>query len=120
MAEGEPLVTGKILVGEDAQPFTGATVYVRLEDVSYADAPSRVIAEQVIHNVSYEADAGHEPEFALHGDIPDERGSYAVRVHVDLHGEGRVQRGDYVSTESYPVLTFGQPKEVSVRVREVK
>jgi hypothetical protein len=31
-----------------------------------------------------------------------------------------VSRGDYISMESYPVLTFGYPKQVSVRVREVK
>jgi uncharacterized lipoprotein YbaY len=120
MTEGEPLVTGHVVFAEDAQPFTDATVYVRLEDVSRADAPSRVVSEQVIPNVSYGGGTGQEPEFALYGDISDEQGMYAVRVHVDRHGEGTIQRGDYVSTESYPVLTSERPNQVAVRVREVK
>jgi uncharacterized lipoprotein YbaY len=120
MNEGEPLVTGHILFGEDAQPFTDATVYVRLEDVSRVDASSRVVSERVIPNVSYGGGTGQASEFALYGDISDEKGMYAVRVHVDLHGEGTVQRGDYVSTESYPVRTFERPNQVAVRVREVR
>jgi uncharacterized lipoprotein YbaY len=114
-----PLVKGEILLGEAQRSFTGATVHVRLEDVSYADAPSRVVAEQVISDVSHESGTEHTVRFALYGDVPDERGRYQVTVHVDLHGQGRVARGNYLSMESYPVLTQGRPNQVSVRVREV-
>jgi len=114
-----PLVNGEIPLGEAKRSFTGATVHVQLEDVSYADAPSRVIAEQVIPNVSHESGTEHALRFALYGDAPDEKGRYIVTVHVDLQGQGRVNRGDYLSMESHPVLTHGYPNQISVRLREV-
>jgi hypothetical protein len=49
---------------------------------------------------------------------PDARTRYAVRVDVD--GDGHVSRGDYVSMESYPVLTFDSPSRVTIRVRPVE
>lgn len=120
MSDSVPLVTGEILFAQEAHSFSGATVYVRLEDVSLADAPARVVAEQVISDLSYEAGSQAKLEFRLDGEIPDERASYSVCVHVDLNGDEKVSRGDYISMESYPVLTFGYPKQVSVRVHEVK
>ncbi len=114
-----PLVIGEVLLGEAKRSFTGATVHVQLEDVSYADAPSRVVAEQVIPDVSYEPGTERTLRFALYGDVPDRTGRYVVTAHVDLHGQGRVSQGDYLSMESHPVLTHGNPDQVSVRVREV-
>ena len=114
-----PLVKGEIFLEDAQRSFTGATVHVRLEDVSYADAPSRVVTEQMIRDVSHESGTENILNFTLYGDAPDEKGRYIVTVHVDLHGQGRVTRGDYLSMESYPVLTHGRPSQVSVRVREV-
>jgi uncharacterized lipoprotein YbaY len=115
-----PLVTGEIVFEGEGQSFSGATAYVRLEDVTQADAPAKTVAEQVINNVSYQAGGGARLPFTLTGDLPGERRRYAVRVHVDVDGDGQVGRGDYISMESYPVLTFGSPSEISVRVREVR
>jgi uncharacterized lipoprotein YbaY len=114
-----PLVKGEILFEDVQRSFEGATVRVRLEDVSYADAPSRVVAEQVIPDVSCEAGTDCTLRFGLYGDVPDERRRYVVTVYVDLHGQGRVTQGDYLSMESQPVLTHGNPDQISVRVREV-
>jgi uncharacterized lipoprotein YbaY len=116
----ELLVSGEIILGEEVQSFSSATIYVRLEDVSRVDALSKTVAEQVLHNVSHQA--GHQSQLAinLRGTTPDERASYAVYVHVDVDGDGKVSRGDYISMESYPVLTFGYPNRVTVRVREVR
>jgi hypothetical protein len=55
----------------------------------------------------------------LQGRVPDMRARYQVRVHVDVDKDGKVSRGDYITTESYPVLTFGHPSRVRVRVRPV-
>lgn len=114
-----PLVTGEILLGGVQRAFTGATVHVQLEDVSYADAPSRVVAEQVIPDVSHEPGTEHILRFAFHGDVPDEQGRYIVTVHLDLQGQGRVTRGDYLTVESYPVLTHGNPDQIFVHLKEV-
>lgn len=120
MLDSVLLIKGEILFEEEAKSFSGATVYVRLEDVSLADAPSKIVTEQVIYDVSYQAGSNTKLEIRLYGQIPDKRKSYAVSVHVDLNGNGQVDRGDYISMESYPVLTFGYPNQVSVGVREVK
>jgi hypothetical protein len=54
------------------------------------------------------------------GQIPDDQASYTVRVHMDVDGDGRVSRGDYLRMESVPVLTHGYPNRVTVRAREVQ
>ncbi len=114
-----PLVEGEIKFEEEAPPFSGATMYVRLEDVSVADAPARVVAEDTRRDVSFESRAGESLKFAIEGAAPDPKGSYAVRAHIDLDGDGQVSRGDFISMQSYPVLTFGYPRQVSVLVRQV-
>jgi hypothetical protein len=114
-----PLLYGEVIF-EGTRSFAGAIVYVRLEDVSRLDAPSAVIAEQVIRDVAHQAGSQQGLEFSLYGQIPDDQASYTVRVHVDVDGDGRVSRGDYLSMESVPVLTHGYPNRVTVRVREVQ
>jgi uncharacterized lipoprotein YbaY len=101
-----PLVRGTIVFESFRPELTGATVYVRLEDVSLADAPAEVVSEQVIGNPAERASAKGIP-FALPGsrtDI-DSRNRYSTAVHVDMDGTGNVSAGDYISTEINPVLT---------------
>jgi uncharacterized lipoprotein YbaY len=113
-----PLVRGDITFGEDAPRFQDATAYVRLEDVSVADASSRLIAEQIVRGVSNPPRGGRVP-FAVAAEPVDERVRYNVRVLVDLDGDGETSPGDLVTVRSYPVLSQGHPAAVSVRVRRV-
>jgi uncharacterized lipoprotein YbaY len=112
-------VRGEVVLGGEVRSFSGATVYVRLEDVSRADAAATVIAEQVLRRVVHRQGRRATLAFELHGPAPDEQATYAVRVHVDVDGDGRVSPGDYISVESHPVLTFGYPRQIEVRVREI-
>jgi uncharacterized lipoprotein YbaY len=114
------LVKGKITFEEETPPFSGATLYVRLENVTDADIPSQVVADYVQQNVAFDPNTGRELLFSIAGDAPDSRVSYAVRVHIDIDGDGAVSRGDLISMQSYPVITFGHPKEVSILVQQVK
>ena len=98
---------------------SNAKAYVQLLDVGAADASSRVIAEQVLTDISQKASSGQSIPFVLYGAIPDERGSYTISVHVDVDGDGKISRGDYITMQSYPVLTFGYPDRVSVEVKKV-
>jgi hypothetical protein len=41
-------------------------------------------------------------------------------VLVDLDGDGKISKGDYISMQSYPVLTFGSPSEVTIEVKQVE
>ena len=120
MSGAEPLLRGTIHFEGVAPSLSGATVVVRLEDVSRQDAPSRVVLEQVIHDVDAIAGQTGELEFCFCGRIADQQARYAVRVHVDLDGDGQVSPGDYISMESYPVLTLGYPDQVAVRVHQLQ
>lgn len=113
-------VSGEILFPEDTPSFSGATAFVQVEDVSRADAPASVLAEQTIQNVS--CSKGLTAKLAFRLEVPrfEPRAHLNVRVHVDLDGDQQVSRGDYISMESYPVLTYGYPSRVRVRVRQVK
>jgi uncharacterized lipoprotein YbaY len=106
-----PLVTGTIRLSEPAPAARAASTIVQLLDVTYADESSRIVAEQILE--------GAGGEFSLAPASIDPQGYYTVFVHVDLDGDGRISAGDYVSTESCPVLTFGHPNEVSVTVHRV-
>jgi uncharacterized lipoprotein YbaY len=113
------VVAGKIVFGVDLEPFVGATIYVRLEDVSRVDAPARVAAETVLLNARAGGQASNELEFTIDAAPLDPRSRYVVRVHVDIDGDGQVGVGDYVSTVSYPVLVGGDTTMLSIRVKRV-
>lgn len=119
-SDAQPLVKGEILLPKELASFSGATVNVYLEDVSLLNAPAKIVAKQVIANLNHEMGTENRVEFAFQGEIADIRASYSIRVHVAFRIDEFVHRGDYISTESYPVLTFGYPNQVSVRVTEVK
>jgi hypothetical protein len=44
---------------------------------------------------------------------------YAIGVHIDLDRDRKISGGDYINMQSYPVLTRGHPREVSILVRQV-
>ena len=115
-----PLVKGKITFEEGAPPFTGATMYVRLERITAADIASEAVAEYVERGIAFDPKTSSDFLFAIAGDPPDARASYAVRVHIDIDGDGEVSKGDFISMQSYPVITFGHPRELSILVRQVK
>jgi uncharacterized lipoprotein YbaY len=96
------------------EPPKPATVLVRIEEVSRADAPSRVVAEG-----RCVVDRGSRTQLLLHRPAIDHRAHYSVRVHVDIDGDGEPGVGDYVSSQSHPVLTYGAPTEVDVLVRRI-
>ena len=115
-----PLVEGRITFEKVAPPVTGATMYVRLERITAADIASEAVAEYVERDVAFDPKTSSDLSFAIAGNLPDPRASYAVRVHIDIDGDGEVSQGDFISMQSYPVITFGHPREVSILVRQVK
>ena len=101
--------------GEDRPP-SGAPVRVELRDTLLADAPSPTVsaidgavggeAGDVLATVSL-------PESEVDGDV-------TVWVHVDVSGTGRVSKGDYVTTQSYPAPSPEQAgASLAVTVRRV-
>lgn len=100
-------------------PDAKANVLVQVEDVSRADAPSRVVGQTLRKGVSLRTGAELPFEVTVPAGRVDDGSRYAVRVHVDLSGSGEVEVGDLVSTQSHPVLTRGHPDSAVVPVRKV-
>jgi uncharacterized lipoprotein YbaY len=119
MPAKDTTLSGKIVFEANSSAFDGAAIYIRVEDVSRADAASVRVAEQVLQPVSHPAGSTSGPDFHLPVHLPDPSAHYIVRVHVDVDGDGRVSRGDFISTQSYPVLTRGHPDHVEVTVKQI-
>lgn len=111
-------VSGRIWFDDTAGQFTGATLRVKLEEVSRADAPAREISQLVISNCSHSL--GEPPvDFVLSADPIEPSGRYEVRVHLDLDGSGEYAAGDQITTQSYPVLTQGYPDTIQIRLQQI-
>lgn len=115
---GESGVTGTIEFQDVREPVHDATVYVRVQDVGRADAAANTVAEEVIRNVEI-VPGGAPLPFSVQGIRLSANARYAVRVHADCSGDGRVSPGDYVSTQSYPVNVGEQSTNVSIVTRRV-
>jgi uncharacterized lipoprotein YbaY len=113
-------VTGEILFDKDIGSFFGATAYVRLQDVSMSDAPSKAISEQILKNVGYDPNDPKPVAFSLYPENYDPTGRYIVSIHVDVNGNGVLDAGDLINMESYPVLTHGYPTKVTVKVKQIR
>lgn len=106
-------VTGTVIYLERIMLPPTAQVNVQLQDVSRADAPATVLAEQTIDT------AGKGPPYAFSlaydpAAIVDS-GRYVVRAQIN--NEGQLI---YTSTESYPVITQSNPtSDVEIIVRRV-
>ena len=114
------LVKGKITFEQNAPSFSDATLYVRLENITVADVASEVVGDYIQRDVAFDPKTDEALSFAIAGEAADPRASYAVRVHIDIDGDGEVTQGDFISMQSYPVITRGHPSEISVLVRQVK
>lgn len=115
-----PHVAGTVELEAGAPPFEGATVRVKLRDVTMADKPAQTVAEQVIDGVSHRATTGRIP-FELHattGLAPDRK--YLVEAHVDLNGSGEIEPGDFITMTSHPVAPGPEPTRVDVQVRRIQ
>jgi putative lipoprotein len=108
---GVAMVTGNVTYRERIALPPGARVTVRLLDVSRADAPAEVLAEQVIVPTTQVP-----VPFSLQYDPAriDARHRYSVGARIEV--EGKLW---FVSDTHNGVITEGGPSEVDVVVRRV-
>ena len=112
---GGPLaVTGQVIFPEDLPDGPAAPITVTVQDVSRADAPSIDLASVTIPAGAVAPVAGEAIPFSIPVETFDPGLTYSVRTHVDRDGDGRVSRGDLVSTTHNPVLTRGAGTVVDV------
>ena len=115
----EFLVTGKVVFNEGSRPFSDATVYIRIVDVSRVDAASEIVAERVLYAVSLDMLQETSLAFSISGELPKRTAHYNVSVHIDVDNDGNLSKGDYFTTQSYPVLTHGYTDYIVVCVTPI-
>ncbi|HUR81517.1 MAG TPA: hypothetical protein VM733_12175 [Thermoanaerobaculia bacterium] len=103
-------LTIEIVAAGAAKPRAGAPVIVQIRDAGLQDAAATTLAEarvtagggEVVARAQIECDAQH--------------GYPIVWVHVDVDEDGRVSRGDFITTQSYPVREGGAMRVEVTRV----
>lgn len=78
------------------------------------DAPATVVATTDM-TVTSTDDA-----FIVACPEPNPRWRYQVRALVDLDGDGQLGRGDWMTVQSYPVMTFGNGDNVDLELDELE
>ena len=114
------VIEGEIHLVDMTSTIPNATVYVQLLDVSLADAPSKVIVEEVIDNVTIEVKSPGSVPFSVQTSELEEFAMYTLAVHVDVSGKGGITAGDYITMESFPVKPMDPPEHIHVYVHQVK
>ena len=99
-------IKGRIHLAEVPKDFRGI-VRVRLLDTSRADAPSSVVAEEIIREPLARLQGGSDLDFRipLAEKLPVGI-SYSLHAHVDCDASGLVKLGDQITVQSYP-FTLG-------------
>lgn len=114
------VVSGKILLDEWQGEPGPATVVMRLLDTSRMDVAAWRVDEVVLRDVRLDEVRDEGITFRLTAHEVDPRARYEVNVLVDLDGDSRAGVGDYLNTQSYPVLTRGFPTWVEVHVHPIR
>jgi len=116
----EIIIKGKLKFEDRDISFTNATMHVYLENVSVVDVSSEIIVHYERKNVNFPNKKSRTLSFEITCRDLDERANYAIRVHIDINRDGKVSKGDFINMQSYPVITFGYPRQISILVRQVK
>lgn len=116
----EAVVSGEIVFDEPPELPDGAVIKVTLRDAGLADAPSRVIAEQVLEGGAREWNRRGRADFAVPFEAPDRRAGYTLSVHVATAGTERFHKGDYINMQSYPVPAAEPPDDMTVVVKRIR
>jgi len=90
-----------------------AEVYVALQDISTPDRPARTVARQTIATRGKQVPIPFALECDL--DLIDEARAYSLHAEIRVGGKRQ-----YVSAQSYPVLTRGAPTQADIVVMAVR
>jgi uncharacterized lipoprotein YbaY/membrane-bound inhibitor of C-type lysozyme len=105
-------VTGTVTYLQRMALPPSAVIQVQLLDVSLADAPSQVIAEDKISLGDRQVPVPFELKFDPAAIDP--KHAYSVSAKIMVDGELR-----FISDQSHPVLTRGNPNMVEIVVKQV-
>jgi putative lipoprotein len=109
-ASPSPTISGTVAYRERVALPENAVLIVRLEDVSAADAPAKIVAEQRFTLAGRQVPLPFE--LAYDAAKIDPKHSYSVSARITVDGQPR-----FLSTSAFHVLTGGNPDKVNVLVR---
>jgi hypothetical protein len=99
--------------------FATSTVYIKVERVLGADAPSEIIGEKIINGVGSET-LKRGLKFSINVDVDAGRDrDHYLRVHVDTTGDGKVTVGDLINTTSYPIPQYLNDVNVEISLKQL-
>lgn len=98
---GNKLIEGEITFKGVENRIGGATIYVRLEDISIQDEAGKTLVEQVIRDVSVDPSALPTYRYLIEHRELEPKDSYRIRVHVDADKSGDISEGDFAWTAPY-------------------
>ncbi len=121
MNEKLKFINGTIIF-DKGEIFSNATIYIRLEDTSLMDVPSKILIKQTMSNISYGKNT-NENGIKFFIDIDkitfNSNNNYSIFVHVDVNNDGKLNSDDYVSFQNNPVLTQGHSNFVTIKVDKI-
>lgn len=97
-----------------------AMLCVMIDDVSEVDAESITIAQtvEIVSAGAYKQ--GLVRSLSVGVLNFQENTHYIVSAYLNRHGAtNALQRGDYLTMQSYPVLTFGYPNEQRIELQPI-
>ncbi|MCY4530259.1 MAG: hypothetical protein OXD46_14665 [Chloroflexi bacterium] len=98
---GNKLIEGNITFKGVESQVSGATIYVRLEDISIQDDAAKSLVEQVIGDVSVDPSALPTYKYLIEHRELEPKDTYRVRVHLDTDNSGDISEGDFAWTAQY-------------------
>ncbi|MEZ4542240.1 MAG: YbaY family lipoprotein [Chloroflexota bacterium] len=78
------LISGEISFEATSNAVAGATVYVRLEDVSRLDAAAILVAETLLPAVALRGQGQDRLHFTLEAALPDPKAHYSLRASMSM------------------------------------
>ena len=99
---GNKLIEGEITFKSVQTRISGATIYVRLEDISIQDDAGKTLVEQVIGDVTVDPSDLPTYRYLIEHRELEPKDTYRVRVHLDADNSSDISDGDFAWTAQYP------------------
>ncbi|SDM21260.1 YbaY family lipoprotein [Kriegella aquimaris] len=111
-------IEGSLVLPASHEKLGDAKITVRILDVSKSDSVSETISELTLH-LPDKFDIGDKLPFRFH-DINSGQGKeIIISAHIDLNGNGNIDKGDFITTQSYPAYSRSLDNQHIVEVQLV-
>jgi uncharacterized lipoprotein YbaY len=107
-------IKGNVDLPANTPKRKAGSVLVEVRDISLADAPSTVVAEQRLEDVPLEPNG--QIGFKLQVPDVEPNRTLSLRAHVSMDGSGQVKSGDLLTTAHHPVPSTGTPDSLEIPV----